>query len=128
LDVSADGICEAKGGIAICGYVLLAASVFITMFSNRDWNVKNGHEENPWQISPIELADRAFYNALTLFDSYTLQIETLYGDNSEAKTRLGYLDTLIKDVKKERAKHRAGLAVVYVCAIVLVIIIKYSIL
>lgn len=128
LDVSADGICEAKGGIAICGYVLLVASVFITMFSNRDWNVKNGHEENPWQISPIELADRAFYNALTLFDSYTLQIETLYGDNSEAKTRLGYLDTLIKDVKKERAKHRAGLAVVYVCAIVLVIIIKYSIL
>ena len=125
LDVDAEGLCEAKGIFAVCGFILLAAGMFIPMFANRDWKVKKGSEGNAWQVSPIELADQAFYNALTLFDSYTLQINTLYGDNNEAKTKLGYLDTLIKSVKKERTKHRAGVAAVYLGAIALVIIIKY---
>jgi rRNA maturation endonuclease Nob1 len=114
-----------KGVWYVLGFVLLAASPFVGMFLNMKSEYSKDDKENLYKTSPIELADQAFYNALAMFDSYTLQIATLYGNNSEAKTELGYLDKLIKAVKKERAKHRAGVAAVYVGVVALIIIIKY---
>lgn len=125
VDADTSGSLVGKGVWYVFGFVILAASPFVGMFLNMKSEYSKDDKENLYKTSPIELADQAFYNALAMFDSYTLQIATLYGNNSEAKTELGYLDKLIKEVKKERAKHRAGVAAVYVGVVALIIIIKY---
>ena len=125
LDVDAGGLCEAKDVWALLGYLMLLASPFIAMFCNQNPKAKRTGEGDPYKVSPIKLADQAFYKALAQFDSYTLQIATIYGNNNEAKTKLGYLNQLINEVKKERAKHRAGVAAIYVGVVALIIIIKY---
>ena len=58
--------------------------------------------------SPVHIADQIYYNAVYNLEMYTRQIETLYGNNQEAKKLLkNYNDEINRQKTIRNKKHRS---------------------
>lgn len=120
------------GDNMIYAIVLAVLSMYITLFTNRDWNVTsedvNKHNASPWKASPVEIADRAYYDALEQYKTHTSQANTLYGKSDEAKKALEPFADIIRSTKIKRTVNRAVIAILYIALIASSVIIKNHLL
>ena len=79
------------------------------VFTGYFWRCRLGKE-----ASPIEVADYVFFNSLHSYRKYTRLIDTLYGDDAEAKKMLSDFDAEINGVKKSRAVNRNILTILMI--------------
>ena len=77
--------------------------------------------------SPVRLADECYYNAVHDMEMYTRKIETLYGDNREAKDLLNEYAAIINAQKAQRAKSSRKLAIILAILVVLLFVIPFCI-
>ena len=77
--------------------------------------------------SPVRLADECYYNAVHDMEMYTRKIETLYGDNREAKDLLNEYGAIINAQKAQRAKSSTKLAIILAILVVLLFVIPFCI-
>lgn len=67
--------------------------------------------------SPVANADNAYYNALYTQEMYSRTIDTLYGEDTEARNLLKSYDTEIATLKKSRDENRKKIAVTFLVII-----------
>ena len=71
--------------------------------------------------APAQIADGEYYKARYAYEMYARQVETLYGDDSEAKPILNKFAAAIKRFKRERYQNRKKVTMV-ICSISLIIL------
>lgn len=77
--------------------------------------------------SPAQIADGEYYKARYAYEMYARQVETLYGDDPEARPLLKKFEAAIKRLKRERYKKRIRVTnIIGVIALTILGIIIYS--
>ena len=77
--------------------------------------------------SPAQIADGEYYKARYAYEMYARQVETLYGDDPEARPLLKKFEAAIKRLKRERYKNRIRVTnIIGVIALTILGIITYS--
>ena len=123
---SGNDLCSPRDFYQTCGFSLFVICALTVMFGNRDWSVTDGTKASPWKKSPVEAADKAYYDALNQYKMHTSQANTLYGKSDEART---VLDSFAAQIRKERNKrtiNRILIAIIYIAMIAVTVTLKIS--
>ena len=86
--------------IAMAGFCL---SIVAVIFAPH--NIRDSH-------TPAQVADGEYYKARYAYEMYARQVETLYGDDPEAKPLLNKFASAIKRLKRERYQNRKRVTVI----------------
>lgn len=77
------------------------------------------------EYSPVSIADNAYYNALYSHEMYTRTVDSLYGENAEARQLLEKYAEDIKIIKQNRNNNRKKIAVVFLMIIVVGFVLPF---
>ncbi len=110
-----------NGTFGLISIVMLIASVLFLLFVRQRTNyykdVFNDYSIL-WNLgketSPLEVADYIFFSSLHSYRKYARLIDTLYGDDAEAKKILADFDAEINEVKKSRSSNRNILTILVI--------------
>ena len=91
------------GGWGICAFVVAIPLVFLGI------KHKDGY-------SPVEVADVSYYTALNDHNMYVRLVESVYGDNPEAKK---YISQLGDEIKKADRSRRTNRLIITIFAVIL---------
>ncbi|MBR3712451.1 MAG: zinc ribbon domain-containing protein [Bacteroidales bacterium] len=76
--------------------------------------------------SPVMKADNAYYDALYAQEMYSRTLETLYGDNPEARKTLQDFEAEIEVINLKRKKNRNMITYMFIGLIVIAFILPYT--
>lgn len=76
--------------------------------------------------SPVMKADNAYYNALYSQEMYSRTLETLYGDNPEARKTLKDFEAEIEAINLKRKKNRNMITYMFIGLIAIAFILPYT--
>ena len=68
-------------------------------------------------VSPVTVADEAYYTALNKHNMYVRLTKSIYGDNAEAKEYIATLGDKIKVAERNRKKNRSKLLVLFMAIV-----------
>ena len=104
----------------ICFVMLIASVLFLLYVRQRTNYYKDVFNDYSilWNLgketSPLEVADYVFFSSLHSYRKYARLINTLYGDDAEAKKILADFDAEINDAQKRRSANRNILTILVV--------------
>lgn len=76
--------------------------------------------------SPVMKADNAYYNALYSQEMYSRTLETLYGDNPEARKTLQDFEAEIEAINQKRKKNRNMITYMFIALIAIAFILPHA--
>ena len=76
--------------------------------------------------SPVMKADNAYYDALYSQEMYSRTLETLYGDNPEARKTLQDFEAEIEVINQKRKKNRNMITYMFIGLIVIAFVLPYT--
>ncbi|MBO7598144.1 MAG: zinc ribbon domain-containing protein [Bacteroidales bacterium] len=106
------------GGWGICAFVVAIPLIFLGVIKSQS----DGY-------SPVELADYAYYSALNDRNMYIRLVQSVYGDNPEAKKYIAQLGDEIQKAERNRRSNRLIItifAVIVFAMMLLPLVVKPS--
>ena len=77
------------------------------------------------EYSPVTIADNAYYNALYAHEMFTRTVDSLYGENTEARQLLDKYAGEISVIKQNRNNNRKKIAIILILIIVVGFILPF---
>lgn len=85
---------------------IFTVGTLVCFFLTFRWLKKSKTED-----SPVEVEDNNFYKCLNMYEMYTRQVQSLYGNNQEAKDALAKFNDLISELKHNKKQNRIKLTI-----------------